>query len=108
MCNLCAVLGAGSNWTDAAGRPEFEAGGRKITRNEERDRRVGMLNGVLAFHGVRIEDWGGNSFVLTGASGKNENVYNLAGIWAAVDRLSGGDCDPLAADFLAWLEHHGH
>jgi hypothetical protein len=95
MCSLCAALGGSRYWTDAAGHADFEKGGRKISLGDERSRRVGLLNLVLETYGLSISDWGGNSYVLENRQGRSENMYNLAGIWAAADRLAERPCDPL-------------
>ena len=95
MCSLCAVLGASRNWTDAAGHDAFRRHGGKVTLRQEREARVTLLNIVLAPSGLHVRDWGGNSYVLQRRDGRQENVYNLSGIWAAVDMLSPGGCDPL-------------
>lgn len=104
MCGLCAALGSSQDWTDAAGRPEFEKAGHKVTRRSEREARVALANRVLGFYGLELRDWGGNSFVLSDRSGRSENMYNLAGIWAAAERLAGAPCDPLDPALLRVLE----
>jgi hypothetical protein len=38
--------------------------------------------------------------MLQNRDGRRENVYNLNGIWAAVDVLMPGGCDPLDSRFL--------
>jgi hypothetical protein len=95
VCSLCAALGASRNWTDAAGKDAFRRHGGKVTVRQEREARVALLNLLLAPSGLRIRDWGGNSYMLQTQDGRRENVYNLHGIWAAVDALIPGGCDPL-------------
>lgn len=107
MCGLCASLGSSKDWTDAAGRPEFERTGRKVTRRAEREARVTMVNCILDYYGLKLTDWGGNSFVLCDRNGRSENIYNLAGIWAAAERLIDGGCDPLDPGLLQQLEQAG-
>jgi hypothetical protein len=101
VCSLCAVLGRSDHWTDAAGRPEFERLGRKVTRRAERERRVDLLNVILASQGLRVLDWGGNSFVIEDRAGKSENAYSLNAIWSAADRLGHRPIDPLDEEILA-------
>ena len=101
MCSLCAALGGSRYWTDAAGDSAFETGGRKISLGEERSRRVALLNTILAFYDLSISDWGGNSYVLQNAQGRTLNMYNLAGIWADVDRMAERPCDPLDPALIA-------
>lgn len=107
MCSLCAVLGSSTHWTDAAGRPEFERSGVKVTRRSEREKRVGLLNRILKSHGVRVLDWGGNSFVVENSEGKSENAYTLSAIWNAADRLSDPPLDPLDPGLLSRIEYLG-
>jgi hypothetical protein len=105
MCGLCGALGSNQYWTDAAGSSDFQRNGAAITRREERERRVMLINQVLHTRGLALRDWGGNSYLLEGSRGNLQNVYNLAGIWSAVDEhTSGPQIDPLDADFLDQLE----
>lgn len=104
MCGLCGALGSSQYWTDAAGRPEFEQAGKKVTRRDERQRRVALIAQVTKPCGVRIFDWGGNSYILENEEGKRANVYNLAGIWSVVDELTRVELDPLDPEYLAHLE----
>jgi hypothetical protein len=103
VCGLCAALGASRNWTDAAGHDAFRRHGGKVTVRQEREARVALLNLLLAPSGLHIRDWGGNSYMLESRDGRRENVYNLNGIWAAVDALIPGGCDPLDPRLLDTL-----
>jgi hypothetical protein len=107
MCALCGALGSGEYWTDAAGRPEFEAAGRKLTRRHERSQRVALVDEVLKPYGLSIRDWGGNSYVLRSACGAARNVYNLAGVWSVADELAQTAVDPLSDSLLRELEKVG-
>lgn len=105
MCGLCGALGSNQYWTDAAGSAEFQRNGIAVTRRDEREARVTLINRVLRLKGLQVRDWGGNSYVLEGPRGKLDNVYNLAGIWSAVDLYTGDvPIDPLDADLLDALE----
>lgn len=105
MCGLCGALGSHQYWTDAAGSADFQRNGMTITRRDERERRLRLINRVLGSRGLVVRDWGGNSYVLEGPRGKVDNVYNLAGIWAAIDAHSGGaPIDPLDPHLLNELE----
>lgn len=104
MCGLCGALGSAEYWTDAAGRPEFETGGRKVVRRHERSQRVALVDAVLKPYGLSIRDWGGNSYVLRTSLGDTRNVYNLAGVWAMADELAGVPLDPLSDQLLQAIE----
>jgi hypothetical protein len=103
MCSLCAAFGGSRFWTDAAGHDGFRHNGGKVTLRSEREKRVALLNRLLGAYGINIKDWGGNSYVLQDQKGQRLNVYNLAGIWAAVDTMTGNGCDPLGQEFLEHL-----
>lgn len=100
MCSLCAALGAGRDWTDAAGHDAFRHNGGKVNQRNEREARVAVLEPLLAVHGITIKDWGGNSYLLEDRDGRRRNVYNLAGIWSVADELTQTPCDPLDTSFL--------
>lgn len=105
MCGLCGALGSSQYWTDAAGSADFQRNGVTITRRDERDRRLRLINRLLRSRELMVRDWGGNSYVLEGARGKIDNVYNLAGIWASIDAHGAGALiDPLDPAFLDELE----
>jgi len=105
MCGLCGALGSNQYWTDAAGSAEFQRNGGAITRRDERERRVVLINRVLQMRGLAVRDWGGNSYLLEGSRGNLQNVYNLAGIWSAVDEhTSDALIDPLDQALLDHLE----
>jgi hypothetical protein len=102
MCGLCGVLGAESDWTDAAARPE--AFGGHATRSQERHRRIALANRILRHYGLRLGDFAGRSYVLRGATGRQAIVPHLVGMWAAAESLAGRRCDPLDPALLAALE----
>lgn len=103
MCSLCAVVGSGSFWTDAAAHPEFEASGERMTHRQERARRVHLVNLILREFGLTLSDWSGSAYIVESNNGPSEIVYHLNGIWSAAERLTGKPCDPLDAGLLAKL-----
>jgi hypothetical protein len=94
---------SGNFWTDAAGRPEFESSGERITPRHERTRRVHLANLILREYGLRLSDWSGSAYVIESNSGASEIVYHLNGIWSAAQRLAQRACDPLDPALLARL-----
>ena len=105
MCSLCGVLGTEDHWTDASARPET-FGGRHIRRprRQERFERIALANRILEHYRLRLGDFQGQSYVLRSATGRQELVPNLVGMWAAAERLAGRPCDPLDPDLIAALE----
>lgn len=105
MCGLCGVLGAEVHWSDGAARAEASAGGPAApTRRQERYHRIAVANRVLRPYRLRLADFAGQSYVLRSATGRQEVVPDLVGIWAAAERLAGRPCDPLDPALISALE----
>jgi hypothetical protein len=104
MCGLCGVLGSEAHWTDAAARSGAFLGRRAMTRRQERFARIALANRILRHYGLKLGDFEGQSYVLRSATGRQELVPHLAGMWAAAERLAGRPCDPLDPELIAVLE----
>jgi hypothetical protein len=105
MCSLCGILGAEGHWTDlVADAGAAEAGPASGTSRQERLRRCALANRVLAHYRIRLADFEGRNYVLRAATGRSELVPDLAGVWAAAERLAGRPCDPLDPALIAALE----
>jgi hypothetical protein len=104
MCGLCGVLGSDAHWTDAAARPEALLGRMPMTRRQERFARIELANRILRHYSLKLGDFEGQSYVLRSATGRQELVPHLAGMWAAAERLAGRPCDPLDPELIAALE----
>lgn len=104
MCSLCGVLGAEVHWSDASARPEAFAGRAPPTRRQERLARIALANRILGHYRLTLADFEGQSYVLRSATGRQELVPHLAGMWARAEALAGRRCDPLDPDLIADLE----
>jgi hypothetical protein len=104
MCGLCGVLGAEAHWTDAAASPEAFGGGEIRTRRQERFARIELANSILRHYCLKLGDFEGKSYVLRSATGRQELVPHLPGMWAAAERLAGRGCDPLDPALIAAVE----
>jgi len=93
MCGVCGVLGGEEHWTAKSGRPEVFGAGR--TRRAERLHRAAAANRILTLFGLRLDDWQGSAFVLSGPTGQREIVDTLPAVWAAAARMRGRTIDPL-------------
>ncbi len=104
MCSLCGVLGAEDHWTDAAGgRGPFASRDGRITRRQERQRRVALANRVLSHYRLKLGDWEAQ-YVLRTPTGGSELVPDLAHMWPAAERLAKRRCDPLDRALIEALE----
>ncbi|MGH6899366.1 MAG: hypothetical protein ACREJ5_22920 [Geminicoccaceae bacterium] len=107
MCSLCGVLGAEDHWTDASARPQtFGGTPARRTRRQERFERIALANRILWHYRLALGDFEGQSYVLRSATGRQELVPDLVGLWRAAEKLAGRSCDPLDPDLIAALEDH--
>ena len=90
MCVLCGVL-LNEHWAE-------QEGGRR-----GRVFRVEFLNRVLAFYGLRLDDWGGRIWVLRDGKGRSAVVADLGSLWVKAEELAGRRLDPLDPELVASL-----
>ena len=96
MCALCGAFGGEDHWST---RMETFASGQ--TRRAERLIRVRAANAVLRVFAMRLDDWQGTSFVLSGATGRREIVDSLPQVWDMAGRMLGRPIDPLDPALIA-------
>jgi len=104
MCGLCGILGGKGHWSDSASAPGvFARRSEPQTRMRERQGRTRLLNTVLKHHGVVVKDWSGDSYLLTGLTGRTAIIDTVGDLWPAAERLTGRTIDPLDERYLAAL-----
>ncbi|NHA74411.1 hypothetical protein EWZ98_05525 [Helicobacter pylori] len=121
MCVLCGELISSFHWTDRTyGSGSYENENLKeqnalISTNEnarERKRarlkRVGLLNQILAFYGLKIDDWQGAKFVLCDKKGQSVIVNDLGDLWGKAQNLAKKEMDALDSNLLAFLNQNPH
>ena len=101
MCGLCGLFGSADHWTAAAARPQIFGDAR--TRRAERAERVRMATAVLDGFALRLDDWQGSTFILTGATGAREMAETLPDVWRAAAAMLGRPIDPLDPALLSRL-----
>ncbi len=119
MCVLCGELISSFHWTDGTdGSGSYENENLKgqnalISANEnarERKRarlkRVGLLNQILAFYGLKINDWQGAKFVLCDKKGQSVIVNDLGDLWGKAQKLAKKKMDALDSNLLAFLNQN--
>ncbi|EMG87942.1 hypothetical protein HMPREF1397_00918 [Helicobacter pylori GAM115Ai] len=123
MCVLCGELISSFHWTDENYGTNGSDGYRSdenlresnalISTNEnarERKRarlkRVGLLNQILAFYGLKIGDWQGAKFVLCDKKGQSVIVNDLGDLWDRAQNLAKKKMDVLDSNLLAFLNQH--
>ncbi|MGL2528516.1 hypothetical protein ACOWOC_02665 [Helicobacter pylori] len=125
MCVLCGELISSFHWSDENyGTDKSDSYGsdenlRKpnavISTNEnarERKRarlkRVGLLNQILAFYGLKIDDWQGAKFVLRDKKGQSVIVNDLGDLWGKAQNLAKKKMDALDSNLLAFLNQNAN
>ncbi len=117
MCVLCGELISSFHWTDGSGSYEIsenlKGSNALISTNEnarERKRarlkRVGLLNRILAFYGLKIDDWQGTKFVLCDKKGQSVIVNDLGDLWDKAQNLAKKEMDALDSNLLAFLNQN--
>ncbi|WQY67996.1 hypothetical protein E5L58_04975 [Helicobacter pylori] len=115
MCVLCGELISSFHWTDEnyGGDENLREPNAVISTNEnarERKRarlkRVRLLNQILAFYGLKINDWQGAKFVLCDKKGQSVIVNDLGDLWGKAQNLAKKKMDALDSNLLAFLNQN--
>ncbi|WQW15401.1 hypothetical protein KVM05_01770 [Helicobacter pylori] len=122
MCVLCGELISSFHWSDENyGSDSYEidenlrepnalisANENARERKRARLKRVRLLNQILAFYGLKINDWQGAKFVLCDKKGQSVIVNDLGDLWGKAQNLSKKEMDALDSNLLAFLNQNPH
>ena len=101
MCGLCGVFLGEAHWTDSA----VGASGEGVrTRRHERLRRVALTNRILKLYAMKLSDWQGSAYLLSGQTGQTAILPSVAAVWPQADRLGRQLIDPLDQRLIEVLE----
>ncbi|MGL2913388.1 hypothetical protein ACQKBK_05370 [Helicobacter pylori] len=123
MCVLCGELISSFHWTDenygTNGSDSYEidenlrepnalisANENARERKRARLKRVRLLNQILAFYGLKINDWQGAKFVLCDKKGQSVIVNDLGDLWDKAQKLAKKEMDALDSNLLAFLNQN--
>ncbi|KIQ01309.1 MULTISPECIES: hypothetical protein [Pseudomonas] len=96
MCGLCGLLGEELHWSDPLGDT--------LPRRRERLRRIAAINQVLAPFRLTVSDVQGASYLVQGATGRQELASGLDQLWLQAEAILGRPLDPLDPRVLDHLE----
>ncbi|WQU14217.1 hypothetical protein KVE25_05765 [Helicobacter pylori] len=122
MCVLCGELISSFHWSDENyGSDSYEidenlkepnalisANENARERKRARLKRVRLLNQILAFYGLKINDWQGAKFVLCDKKGQSVIVNDLGDLWGKAQNLAKKKMDALDSNLLAFLNQNTH
>ncbi len=120
MCVLCGELISSFHWSDenyGSDSYEIDENLREpnalISVNENarehkraRLKRVRLLNQILAFYGLKMDDWQGAKFVLCDKKGQSVIVNDLGDLWDKAQKLAKKEMDVLDSHLLAFLNQN--
>ncbi|QIC83717.1 hypothetical protein G3M69_01525 [Helicobacter pylori] len=123
MCVLCGELISSFHWSDenygtdksdSYGSDEnlkepnalISANENARERKRARLKRVRLLNQILAFYGLKINDWQGAKFVLCDKKGQSVIVNDLGDLWDKAQNLAKKEMDALDSNLLAFLNQN--
>jgi hypothetical protein len=101
MCVLCWQFVTEEHWTDRrvdegdSATMGSAGSDRERARRRARHHRTRVLNHILNFYGLQLDDWQSRSYVLSDRKGKTVLVSDLGALWPAVQQLLGQCPDPL-------------
>src|ERR1700733_7048262 len=95
MCGLCGLLGTESDWSRSIGST--------LPARQQRFQRIAQANRILGFFRLRLDDFQGVSYVLTGPTGRREIVSDFGQLWRLAENFANRPIDPLDPALLAWL-----
>ncbi|NOJ64818.1 hypothetical protein P741_000485 [Helicobacter pylori H13-1] len=113
MCVLCGELISSFHWTDSYENENLKGQNALVSANKnarERKRarlkRVRLLNQILAFYGLKMDDWQGAKFVLCDKKGQSVIVNDLGDLWDKAQNLAKKEMDALDFNLLAFLNQN--
>lgn len=110
MCILCGELVSSFHWSDINFGSDMNLAGQKSSVNENafsrkraRLKRTKLLNEILRFYGLKIDDWQGSKFVLCDKKGQSVIVNDLGDLWDKARDLAKREIDALDSNLHTFL-----
>lgn len=111
MCILCWRTVTETHWSEEPLAPEDHdmttaARAGEGARRRARQHRTQVLNRILSYYGLRLDDWQSQSYVLSDRKGQSRLLQDMGELWPAAQQMAGRCLDPLEAGLLEALEQH--
>lgn len=106
MCVLCGELNQNLHWSEAKlgeTTKEMIVGEEAGKRAKARLKRIKILQKILSFYGLSLQDWQGSKFILCDKKGNTTLVNSLADLWQKAQNLTNKNLNPLDSALLAHL-----
>jgi hypothetical protein len=104
MCGMCGLLGGGNHWSDTTA-PGAGVGAGTPNARRQRLLQAALANRILLPLRLRLDDFHGQSFVLSSPTGASEMVGDFAQVWKVAERMLGRPLDPLTLFQVDGEEH---
>ncbi|GAA8825547.1 hypothetical protein HpRN133_01300 [Helicobacter pylori] len=122
MCVLCGELISSFHWSDGSDGSDNHGSDENLKepnalistnenakeRKRARLKRVRLLNQILAFYGLKMDDWQGAKFVLCDKKGQSVMVNDLGDLWDKAQNLAKKEMDALDSNLLAFLKQNAN
>jgi hypothetical protein len=95
VCSACGILAGTPDWVEGFGNAAGSASAAISGRLSERNRRIALVNRLLAPAQVTLRAFGPR-LVVQSATGHTRIVSDLAHVWRAADEIGRRQVDPLA------------
>lgn len=106
MCILCGELVSSFHWSDITfteQKATISVGESAGERKKARLKRTKLLNEILRFYGLKIDDWQGSKFVLCDKKGQSVIVNDLGDLWDKAKDLAKREIDALDSNLHTFL-----
>lgn len=110
MCILCGELITTFHWSDENFKTqdcEIIVGEHQRDRMRSRLKRTRLLNRILAFYGLNLQEWQGSKFILMDKKGQTLIVNDLGDLWQKAEQIHKNPLDALDSKLLDFLQNNG-
>lgn len=89
MCGMCGLLGGGNHWSNTTSLTDG------VHPRRRRHLQVALANRILKGFRLRLDDFHGQTFVLSSPTGASELVADFTQVWKVAEHMLGRPLDPL-------------